>query len=249
MPPPLPLHRFGIPGAPRVLWLHGWLGSGREGADLFAPWLSDYEFLCPDLPGHGEAPQLDFDPQRCLDAIAELAASCSCAIGYSLGGRLLMRAALQHPGAFRRLVLESAFLGYTQLEQRADRRELDAQRAADLRRDGLEAFCEHWYAQPMWAGFRAPRIGNADALAQALEAFSSGLQPNLRPWLRYTTCPILWLAGTRDTAYVQQAQGVRIFSTAEVALLDAGHNIHAQNPQAWRDAVLPFISQQEPTTP
>lgn len=184
-----------------------------------------------------------------LEWIAELARGCVVTAGYSLGGRLLMMSASRFPESFRTLVVESAFTGYTQPGERAIRLRLDTERAERLRREGLESFCAWWYAQPMWNGLSAPsRAGNPETLANALETYSSAHQPDLRPWLARATSPVLWLAGARDTAYVNHIRSLPGHAPRLRArvVADAGHNIHLERPDAWRAEVDAFINQPPP---
>ena len=149
-----------------------------------------------------------------------------------MGGRLLMLAAARHPDAFRKLVIESASLGLADEKERAQRRELDRQRARKLKSAGLTAFCEDWYAMEMWGGLDRlpPRQGNEAGLAGALNLFSVGNQPDLRNWLRFSSCRVLWLAGSRDAVYVENAKWVRQHCHHPVKILAAGHNVHLQHP-------------------
>ncbi|MCC5848249.1 MAG: alpha/beta fold hydrolase [Verrucomicrobia bacterium] len=242
---PFHLHRIGTSGKPKGLWLHGFLGDGAEGENFLDPLLNDYEILCPDLPGHGKTDPMSLSDT--LSGIAKLAAGCDFSAGYSMGGRLLMMSASRHPNDFRHLILESAFLGHADAEERSERRQVDAQRAEKLRKEGLEAFCTWWYAQPMWQSLPAPplRHGNAAHLATALETFSAGTQPDLRPWLMRCTSRILWLAGERDSRYVEQARWVKQhIGGAQVRLIPGcGHNIHLEDPEAWQSAVQEFLQQ------
>lgn len=232
----------------RGIWLHGFLGDGREGAPLFAPLKENQplDVLCPSLPGHGLPPEPDQSLAGTLDRIAEWARDRQWAAGYSMGGRLLMMAAARHPGAFSTLILESAALGYPDPEVRRARRELDRERADRLRTLGLPAFTDWWYSLPLWQGSTPPpaRQGDPESLARSLTTFSSGNQPDMRNWLRSTSCRILWLAGERDTGYVEQANEVsRIAPRVCVRILPgAGHNIHHDRPDLWRDAVQSFLN-------
>lgn len=256
------------------LWLHGWLGSGRDGAPLAEA--LGRGLWCPDLPGHGDTPLEGWTLPRTLERIAELARGKPWTGGYSMGGRLLMMAAAAHPDCFHSLVLESAFWGYGGSDERAARLEVDAARAADLEARGLEAFCRDWYAAPMWgeedcgtgrsgdrvrvvafpnadfAGKSVKRVrsGDPEELAGALPRFSSGRQPDLRPWLRSTSCRILWLAGRRDRAYAERAGWIAEHTRHRVELLDTGHAVHFQDPAGWAGAVRDFLEhpnlQQEP---
>lgn len=98
---------------PPVVLAHGWggsydqtwRGSGLE-SDLTA---AGRIVLTVDLPGHGRRP-CSHRPADYSD-IAEQLWACLPqaeqldAVGYSLGGKLLLRLAAEHPGSFRRLVI------------------------------------------------------------------------------------------------------------------------------------------------
>lgn len=230
-------------GACKGLWLHGWLGEGKEGKALQAELGTGYSLICPDLPGHGNTPLTDWTLASTLEAIAGLADGCDWAGGYSMGGRLLMMAAARYADAFQKLVIESASLGLADEKARAQRREKDLARGEELKAKGLSAFCEDWYAMEMWGGLDRPptRRGNEAELAGALALFSVGNQPDLRQWLRFSSCRVLWLAGSRDAVYVENAKWVRQHCHHPVNILAAGHNVHLQQPQAWGMAVRNFL--------
>ncbi|MDF3128832.1 alpha/beta fold hydrolase [Kiritimatiellaeota bacterium B1221] len=238
----LKVREFGQ-GRCRGLWLHGWLGTGREGEGLQKALGENSALCCPDLPGHGETQLSNWSLDATLDAIADLAQSCEWAGGYSLGGRLLMMAARRHPEAFKSLVIESASLGLVSEEARKDRRNVDHQRAEQLRSQGLKAFCESWYRMDMWGGFTdfPDREGDAVELAGALELFSVADQPDLRSWIRSVTYPILWLAGEKDPVYAAQAKWVANNTSHRVEIVGAGHNVHLQARGAWEIALQDFL--------
>jgi pimeloyl-ACP methyl ester carboxylesterase len=99
-------------GDPVVL-LHGGLGSG----DMFAPILPDLiktrRVITVDLQAHGRTADID-RPLRWETLADDLAAFIDeiglvrpDVFGYSLGGEVALRFAIDHPDAFRRLVLLS----------------------------------------------------------------------------------------------------------------------------------------------
>ncbi len=234
----LNVHEFGQ-GSVRGLWLHGWMGSGREGDDLQKALGNAHALCCPDLPGHGGTPLADWDLDASLEAVASLAQNCDWAGGYSMGGRILMMAANRYPDAFSQLVIESASLGLENVNARETRKKVDHQRAEELISRGLETFCETWYQMDMWGGFTdfPNREGDAVDLAGALELFSVAHQPDLRLWILNSSCRLLWLAGQKDPVYAAQADWVKQNTPHEVEIFDTGHNVHAQAKNAWGNTV------------
>jgi pimeloyl-ACP methyl ester carboxylesterase len=93
--------------APLVL-LHGGIGAGAQWAPIL-PAFGDRRVLTLDLPGHGTSP----DPGRPLraetaaDAVAAQLDGPVDLLGYSLGGMVALRLAIQHPRLVRRLILVS----------------------------------------------------------------------------------------------------------------------------------------------
>ncbi len=97
---------------PPVVLLHGCGGTARatfEATGMLAALLRVGRApLVLDLPGHGPGDQAH-DPQAYADLAGMIALSLPegpiDAIGYSLGGKLLLELAIRTPGRFRRLVL------------------------------------------------------------------------------------------------------------------------------------------------
>jgi pimeloyl-ACP methyl ester carboxylesterase len=97
-------------GEPLVM-LHGGIAASETLAPL-VPGL-DRRVILADLQGHGRTPDADrpLRPALMADDIAELASELGLAqidlFGYSLGGAVALRVAIQHPDLVRRLVLVS----------------------------------------------------------------------------------------------------------------------------------------------
>src|SRR5680860_571871 len=104
-----------------------------------------------DLPGHGLSAD---DRTSIAEAGAPLAtlAGAGTYVGYSMGGRFALVAALARPDLVRRLVLIGATPGIDDDGERAERRTLDDRRAAQIEHDGVDAFLDDWLAAPMFAG-------------------------------------------------------------------------------------------------
>ena len=97
-------------GEPLVM-LHGGIGA-RETLAPLVPAL-DRRVILADLQGHGRTADVDrpLRPELMADDIAGLASDLGLdsidLFGYSLGGEVALRTAIQHPGLVRRLVLVS----------------------------------------------------------------------------------------------------------------------------------------------
>jgi pimeloyl-ACP methyl ester carboxylesterase len=99
-------------GDPLVL-LHGGIAGGEIFAGV-APRLAEgRRVIVPDLQGHGRTPEIDrpLRPETLADDVAELIAQLGLeradVLGYSLGGAVTWRLAIQHPDRVRRIVVIS----------------------------------------------------------------------------------------------------------------------------------------------
>ena len=96
--------------------VHGWGVSGDIWGALAKRLAQHHRVIVPDLPGHGRSPwDRSFDAMGAAtwcDAVVEAIAKCLCGravwVGWSLGGLLVLTAALRHPDAVERLILLSS---------------------------------------------------------------------------------------------------------------------------------------------
>jgi pimeloyl-ACP methyl ester carboxylesterase len=98
-------------GDPFVL-LHGGLSSGDMFAALTPVLAADRRVVLVDLQGHGRTADVDrpFDPETMADDVAGLIehlGGTADVLGYSLGGEVALRLAIQHPERVRNLTLVS----------------------------------------------------------------------------------------------------------------------------------------------
>jgi 2-succinyl-6-hydroxy-2,4-cyclohexadiene-1-carboxylate synthase len=169
------------------------------------------------------------------------AAGVAIYVGYSMGGRLCLRLALDRPDVVRGLVLLSASPGIADDAERAARREADEKLAREVERDGVDAFLERWLRQPLFAtlppdaaGLHARRAGNTVAtLTHALRILGAGAQEPLWDRLPDLEPPFLPVAGTLDEKYVDIAfeMATRVGPDVHPVLIGgAGHAVHLENP-------------------
>jgi 2-succinyl-6-hydroxy-2,4-cyclohexadiene-1-carboxylate synthase len=163
--------------------------------------------------------------------------------GYSMGGRLCLRMALDHPALVRGLVLVSGSPGIADAAERAARRDADEQLARGIERDGVDAFLDAWLRQPLFAslptgaaGIDARRAGNTvSTLTHALRALGQGAQEPLWDRLGDLEPPFVPVAGTLDEKYVAIAfeMAERVGRDVRPVLIGgAGHAAHLEQPEA-----------------
>jgi 2-succinyl-6-hydroxy-2,4-cyclohexadiene-1-carboxylate synthase len=225
------------------LALHGFTQRGSMWDEVAA--LAGGDWVAPDLPGHGGRPACSW--QEAVGIVAGLlgAAPARCLVGYSMGGRLALAVALDHPDQVDRLALLSSAPGLADAEARRRRAEEDLALADHIEEAGVAAFLDEWLDGPWFGGGQAPpakwraaeraaRLGNTAAgLAGALRLLGQGAQPYLGDRLGELGMPVLLVAGADDQRYAALARsmGERI-PRAEVALVaGAGHALVGERPR------------------
>lgn len=232
-----------------TLLLHGFMGSGADWAGVRAQLRIEGPFLTPDLPGHGEAVELEpeaYSLDSAVDALADLLDGPAVVAGYSMGARVALHLAVRHPDRVGALVLVSGSPGLRTDDERAARRQLDARRAAEIT-DDFAAFLDAWYRAPLWSGLSDAlrvwlltwRLENDPAeLAKALDGMGVGQQPSYWDALADLHCPVWALAGVRDDKYLQLLKEMAEAGPVQpVVVPDAGHALLVEAPEAVADAI------------
>ena len=169
-----------------VVLLHGFTHTGASWDPVVAALAESYRALAPDIRGHGAAARREpVTLEAVLDDLAEQAPERFTLVGYSMGGRIALHAALAPALAPRveRLLLIGASPGIADPAERAERRAADERLAADLRAMTIEEFAHRWAQTPVLAGqppavaaaVHADRLRNQPAgLAGALRGLGTG---------------------------------------------------------------------------
>jgi 2-succinyl-6-hydroxy-2,4-cyclohexadiene-1-carboxylate synthase len=234
----------------RVVLVHGFTQTlaalGAVAERLPAGW----EVVRVDLPGHGGsgAVRVGFGEAA---GLVGAAAGVGAYVGYSLGGRLCLRLALDRPDLVRTLVLVGASPGIADPGERAARRAADGRLADELERDGVAPFLDRWLAGPLFATLpaeaagRAERLANtAEGLAYALRRLGTGVQEPLWDRLADLRPPALLVAGERDPKFTALARRMAavIGPSARVAVVaGAGHAVHLERPAELAALVEEFL--------
>lgn len=255
MPPTAPaaLHaehtEHGGDGPPLVM-AHGFTQTGRLWGEFGRQLAGARRLVLVDLPGHGGSAAVRADLVRTGELLVLAGGGRPFdLLGYSLGARAALHAALARPDLVRRLVLIGGTAGIDSPEDRRRRRERDEALADSLEQQGdLEDFLARWLAAPMFAGLRLPgmeerRRNTPAGLAGSLRLAGAGAQEPLWDRLGGLDLPVLVVAGAADVRYA--AIGRRLARSLPRAALSlvpgAGHAAHLEQPALTGRLVAHFL--------
>ena len=233
-----------------MVLLHGLFGSARNLTGAARALAASHRVVSMDLRNHGESghdPAMDYDVMAAdvaetMDAHGILRASVA---GHSMGGKVAMRLALLDAERVSRLVVAdiapvpypSHFGAFTRamlaVPSTATRTEADALLAADVPDAAVRGFLLHNFRPGQgW------RIGLRE-IAAAL--------PHVETWAnnpgRYAG-PTLFVTGARSDYVLAsyRPEILRLFPAAQfLAIADAGHWLHAEQPAAFNAALTSFL--------
>ena len=238
----------------KIALLHGFTQTRRSMHGLISEMSAlskEFSAMAVDAPLHGESQQIATDVSGAADALVE---TCGQAIylGYSMGARICLHAALQHPTEVQGLVLISGTAGIIDPTQRQHRQDADNELADHVEQVGTQQFITEWLAKPMFALLPddpqdiAERCTNsATSLATSLRMCGTGTQRSLWDTLSKLSMPVLLIAGAHDEAFCQHARRMHelIGSNATLHIVqDAGHSVHLEQPQTTAQIVCNWLA-------
>jgi 2-succinyl-6-hydroxy-2,4-cyclohexadiene-1-carboxylate synthase len=246
-----------------VLVLHGFTGSAESMEAVVPALREEYCVVRLELIGHGgsDSPAAveAYAMSTCAEQIATAAGMLGLErphlLGYSMGGRAAIAAAVANPERFSSLVLVGATAGIADSALRRERILADEALANRIEREGVEAFVDEWMALPIFASqsclgpetlerARKQRLQNrALGLANSLRGMGAGAQEPLFGRLARFVGPVLLVVGERDTKFRDIAASLEAaFPDARTEILDgAGHAAHLERPDAFGRAVSTFL--------
>ncbi|HEX6595777.1 MAG TPA: alpha/beta fold hydrolase [Acidimicrobiales bacterium] len=240
-------------GDARVVLVHGFTQTHHSWDEVAAALADRFEVVMVELPGHGGSASARLDFPATAAAIADAGGGPATYVGYSMGGRLCLRTALDTPpGVVTSLVLVGASPGIEDPSTRAERRRADALLADDLAAGDTKAFLDGWLAQPLFetttprpTDLEARRANPPDGLAYALRKLGTGTQDPLWDRLPELSMPVLLVAGERDAKFRALAERMAeaIGPNARTAWVPgAGHAVPLDQPSACADLIERFAS-------
>jgi 2-succinyl-6-hydroxy-2,4-cyclohexadiene-1-carboxylate synthase len=188
------------------------------------------------------------------ERIAEIAAACppgSVPVGYSMGGRLALHAALREPARFAALVLVGASAGLDDAADRERRRAEDEELAAWIERVRIEEVVARWERNPVFASQppalvvaqRPGRLSHEpDELARLLRSAGQAALEPVWDRLSELPMPLLALAGADDGQYARAAERLaRAAPQGEWRTVPGGHAPQLEHPDEVGRALLEFL--------
>lgn len=238
----------------RLIFVHGFTQTHHHwhaGAQALRTRLVfDHTLAFVDLPGHGLSGTDSSTISGRGPAAVAAVGGAGTYIGYSMGGRYALLAALARPDLVRRLVVIGATAGFDDAEERAARRALDHERAAQIEAIGIRRFLDDWLAAPMFAGLSPDphglehrRRNTVAGLAHSLRSSGTGSQPAIWDQLDRIAVPVLVIAGELDPKFTDV--GRRLADAIPDATFQqiptAGHAAHIEAEAATADAVAAWL--------
>jgi 2-succinyl-6-hydroxy-2,4-cyclohexadiene-1-carboxylate synthase len=188
-----------------------------------------------------------------LEEIAAAAGEGPCAlVGYSLGGRVALRAAVDQPGRYRSVITIGAGAGIDDPAARTARIEADTRMAAWMEVTPIDDVVQIWERQPLFADqsdalVDAQRPGRLSHdprdLALLMRTAGQGAMDPFWFDLGRLDVPILALAGARDERYTAAAKRIAREAPDATARVveNAGHGPQLQRPDEVARLITEFL--------
>lgn len=247
-------------GRPLVI-LHGLFGTLDNWQTLARQWAEHFRVILVDLRNHGRSPHA---PEHTYAVMAEdlrglfdqlqLPADTTL-MGHSMGGKVAMRFALDHPERISKLIVVDIAPRYSDMEHQDDiveglnavdftaihdRQQADAALARHIHSVGVRQFLlKNLYRRE--DNTFAWRI-NLPVLTAGMAAVGEEITA-AQPFLK----PALFIRGGKSD-YVtteDKLHGIpALFPNSQVeTIVDAGHWVHAEKPQEMFELVAAFVNQ------
>ena len=197
---------------PRIILIHGFLGSIDDWSFVTQSLGDDYELVLVSLPGHGnnntDCPTFD----EFSTIIQDIARSKPAhLIAYSMGARLGLSAVLKDPTLWHQVILESVNPGLTPIDAHT-RFIRDTELSQSIIHD-YPSFLNTWYQAPLWGDIQShphfksrlqtQSMYHPESISKVLTQFSVANILHIPLPLSQLERPIHLISGSKDVKYEQ----------------------------------------------
>ncbi|MAY80276.1 MAG: 2-succinyl-6-hydroxy-2,4-cyclohexadiene-1-carboxylate synthase [Deltaproteobacteria bacterium] len=243
---------------PVVLALHGFSGAGSDFEAITSH--IDLEVVAPDILGHGDSPAPRSRESYRIDTVAHQVVTWTdderpvFLLGYSMGGRIALRAAPLLQNRLMGLILISVNPGIEDTTERTERIARDAALAAQIEQNGIGWFTEYWSKTPLISTQKNIPKTIRDSMMESRESQRThGLSGSLRGMGQGAVNPIwnnlphedtLLITGELDTAYTDIADRMCAVmpNATRMVVENAGHCTHLEDVETVGPAIQNFIN-------
>lgn len=251
------------PAKKTILFLHGFTGSANDWKDIAEKIDKRFNKIGLDLIGHGKSNSptnlsfymIDSIVEQIEESIQMLGLNKIVLCGYSMGGRVALKFALDKQNLLHGLILESASAGIKKKSDRLSRQHNDEELANFIVSNPIEDFITRWLDREIFGTIRRfsnekikrikdEKMKNSRAgLANSLRGYGTGVMPYLGSELITLKIPVFLITGGLDDKFTQINQNIRkLFSSAKHKIIaNAGHNTHLEEPVKFVTIVNQFL--------
>lgn len=249
-----------------VLFIHGFTGCAEDWFPIIEELPETFNYVALDLIGHGKSDKPVSPELYSVDSIIEQLKFVKekvsptepiILIGYSMGGRIALTFAVNHPDYLKGLILESASAGIKNDADRKKRYEDDLKLVQYIHDHTMEEFIEFWYDQEMFNTQRRfsndkikkmhkKKYNNSKiGLMNILRGFSTGIMPPVHDKLKNIPFKVILISGELDGKYTFiNSKIVRGFNKAKHKVVKySGHNTHLEEPKRFIEIVTNYLNQ------
>ena len=243
------------PDRPSIIVLHGVFGTSDNWQTFGKSLAEQYQVFLVDQRNHGQSPHSDqFDYPSMADDLQEFAKQHTegqiVVLGHSMGGKAAMFFAVRYPELLSKLIVVDiapraypvhhqsvlAGLGAVKIDDLQSRQEAEEQMKPHVSEKGVRQFLLK-NLQRTDTGF-AWKL-NLPVIRDNIEAVGVAVPDN-----NSFSGPTLFVRGEKSD-YVQDADSssiTRIFPSAKIVTIhNAGHWVHAEQPDALLTTVVEFL--------
>lgn len=252
------------PSKETIVCLHGFTGTRQTFQLLQDP---IYNFLFIDLLGHGESSifvhpwryQLSEIVKDLNQLIQELGINQWYVLGYSMGARVALAWAIEHPSKLLGVILEAGTPGIVDEQERKQRKESDRRLALRLWREPLVDFVDFWQNLPLFSSqkklpkeiqkkIREERLSqNKFGLAMSLWFMGTGVQKNYWLELEELKQPVLYVVGEQDPKFlaIEDTLCQQLPHSTLAVIPDSGHCVHLEQSQAFANKLSQWLAKRK----